>query len=299
LRHISILFFITVIFSFGDETYSYRKIKSGESIVITYDNNNGILDWDKTGKRIVFTSSLKGTKNLYYLDLMNLKFSSATKGFYTANYISDFIDKEKVYIPLTSSADTSYTCPKWSTSGNKVVSIGSYSSNNEIFYTNRATLKTIGTKIKNVITVNWKSNSEFYFVKENEPNNLYQINIKTRKDSLILTSSDNILGISKQKGILYLACKGGVLEYKRGSNKKEWYKMNINGNTVWNLGRLNFIVKNISGEAQIIDLNNGTTETLSIVDGDGDPALSKSTKFVAFYSKFLNGIVIKKLKNKY
>ena len=150
-----------------------------------------------------------------------------------------------------------------------------------------------------MVTVNWKSNSEFYYVKKEEPTKLYQINIKTKKDSLILTAPQEILGISKQKGTLYLACIGGVFEYKKNSGKKGWYKMNINGKTAWKLGRLNFIVKNINNEAQIIDLNNGTTEALFIGDGDGDPSLSKSSKFVAFYSKFLNGIVIKKLKDKY
>ena len=288
-----------IFFSFGKDINSYKTIKNGENLVITYDNNDGIIDWDKTGKRIVFTSSYTGTKNIYYIDLMSIKFSLTTKGFYTANYINEFIDKEKIYIPITSSVDTSYICPKWSTSGNRIVSIGIYPGTNEIFYTNRSTLKTIGTGIKNVVTVDWKSNSEFYFVKTTEPNKLYQINIKTKKDSLILTATQDILGISKQKGVLYLACNGGVLEYKKTTKKKEWYKMNINGKTAWKLGRLNFIVKNVNSEAQIIDLNNGTTETLFIGDGDGDPSLSKSLKFVAFYSKFLNGIIIKNLKHKY
>jgi Tol biopolymer transport system component len=295
LKKFLILFFILIFFSFRAEIYSYKTIKKGENILITYDVNEGIIDWDKTGKRILFTSSYTGTKNIYYLDMMNIKFSSATKGFYTANYINEFIEKEKVYIPITSANDTTFECPKWSPTSNRIVSIGSYSGINEIFFTNRSTLKTIATGLKNVITVHWKSNSEFFFVKKDEPKNLYQVNIKTRVDSLILTANQNILGISRQKGSLYLACDGGVIELKIDSNKKELYEMNINGKTAWKLDRLNFIVNNIDGDAQIIDLNNGTTKSLFIGDGDGDIALSRDEKFVAFFSKFLNGIVIKKL----
>lgn len=286
-------------FSFGSEVNSYKKIKNGENLVITYDDNEGIIDWDDSGNRIAFTSSYKGSKNIYYLDLMNINFSSVTKDFYTANYVSELIDKKKIYFPITSGIDTTFECPKWSASGNIILSIGIYSETSEIFHTNRSTLKTIGTGIKDVTTVCWKSNFEVYFVKKTEPENLYKVNIKTKTDSLILNAPQNILGISKQKGVIYLACNGGVLEYKKETKKQKWYKMNINGKTAWKLDRLNFIVKNINGEAQIIDLNNGTSEALFIGDGDGDPAMSDDKKYVAFYSNFLNGIVIKKLKSKY
>lgn len=286
-------------FSFGSEVNSYKKIKNGENLVITYDDNEGIIDWDDSGNRIAFTSSYNGSKNIYYLDLMNIKFSSVTKDFYTANYVSELIDKKKIYFPITSGIDTTFKCPKWSASGNIILSIGIYSETSEIFHTNRSTLKTIGTGIKDVTAVCWKSNFEVYFVKKTEPENLYKVNIKTKTDSLILNAPQNILGISKQKGVIYLACNGGVLEYKKETKKQKWYKMNINGKTAWKLDRLNFIVKNINGEAQIIDLNNGTSEALFIGDGDGDPAMSDDKKYVAFYSTFLNGIVIKKLKSKY
>jgi len=299
LKYLVIFFFTFIFFSFGSEVYSYKKIKNGENLVITFDDNEGIIDWDDSGNRIVFTSSYNGSKNIYYLDLMNIKFSSVTKDFYTANYISELIDKKKIYFPITAGIDTIFECPKWSSSGNRILSIGTYSETSEIFYTNRSTLKTIGTGIKDVATVCWKSNSEVYFVKKIEPENLYKVNLKTKKDSLILNASQNILGISKQKGVIYLACNGGVLEYKKETKKQKWYKMNINGKTAWKLDKLSFIVKNMNGEAQIIDLNNGTSEALFIGDGDGEPALSENKKYVAFYSKFLNGIVIKKLNNKY
>ena len=58
-------------------------------------------------------------------------------------------------------------------------------------------------------------------------------------------------------------------------------------------------VKNKNGQAQIMDLNNGVGKALFIGNEDGAPALSSSNNFVAFYSKFLNGIIIKKLKRKY
>ena len=286
-------------FSFGSEVNSYKKIKNGENLVITYDDNEGIIDWDDSGNRIAFTSSYNGSKNIYYLDLMNIKFSSVTKDFYTANYVSELIDKKKIYFPITSGIDTTFECPKWSASGDIILSIGIYSETSEIFHTNRSTLKTIGTGIKGVTAVCWKSNLEVYFVKKTEPENLYKVNIKTKTDSLILNAPQNILGISKQKGVIYLACNGGVLEYKKETKKQKWYKMDINGKTAWKLDRLCFIVKNINGEAQIIDLNNGTSNALFIGDGDGEPALSENKKYVAFYSKFLNGIVLQKLKNKY
>lgn len=286
-------------FSFGSEVNSYKKIKNGENLVITYDDNEGIIDWDDSGNRIAFTSSYNGSKNIYYLDLMNINFSSVTKDFYTANYVSELIDKKKIYFPITTGIDTTFECPKWSASGNIILSIGVYSDNREIFYTNRSTLRTVGTGIKNVVTVCWKSNSEVYFVKKTEPRSLYKANIKTKMDSLILNATQNILGISKQKGAIYLACNGGILEYKKETKRQKWYKMNINGKTAWKIDRLIFIVKNMNGEAQIINLNDGTSEALFIGDGDGEPALSENKKYVAFYSKFLNGIVLQKLKKKY
>jgi len=299
LKHFILYSLIVIFFSFEKGVHSYKTIKNNENIVVTYDNNEGIIDWDNNDKRILFTSSYTGTKNIYFLDLMKIKFSFATKDFFTANYLNDFTSKEKVYIPITSSIDTSYECPKWSASGNRILSIGKYSGTSEIFYTYISTLKTISTGIKGIVTANWKSNSELYYVKKNEQKNLYQFDLKSKKDSLILDSPQKIIGISKQKGILYLACEGGIIEYKKDTKEKNWYKMNINGKTAFKLDRLNFIVKNINGQAQIINLNNGTSEALFIGDGDGDPALSKSEKFIALYSKFLNGIVIKKLKKKY
>lgn len=295
MKKLLLFFGIVIIFSFGKDLYSYKSIPVGECLVITYDNNEGGIDWHPSDRRIVFTSPFSGTKNIYYLDLMNLKYSPVTKGFYTANYINDFIDKQEMYIPLTASKDTSYHDPKWSSNGDEILSLGDYSGTNEIFHTNRTTLKTKGTGIKNIVATNWKSLDEIYIVKKKDPKKLFFTSIKNKTDSLLLTAPENILGISKQKSVLYLACDGGVLEYKIETNKMDWFKMNVNGRTAWKLNRLNFIVKNRDGEAQIIDLNNGVSEALFIGDGDGDPALSSNNDFVAFYSKFLNGIIIKKL----
>lgn len=267
--------------------------------MLTYDTNSGGIDWDKNGRRIVFTSSFEGTQNIYYINLMNLKYSEATKGFYTADYINEFVDKKQIYIRVTAGKDTVYSDPKWSPKDGKILSIGTYKNENEIFYTNRITSKTIGTGIKNVVATNWKNNQEIYTVYKEKNNQLYSTSLAQKTDSLLLTAPSDILGISKQKGVLYIACNGGVLEYKTETKKTEWYKMNISGKTAWKLNRLNFIAKHTSGDAQIIDLNNGVTESLFMGEQDGDPALSRDKKFVGFYSDFLKGIVIKKLIKKY
>lgn len=299
MRKLILFFGLLITFSFLKDNYNYKFIDIGECLVVTSDNNEGGVDWHPSGEKIVFSSPCSGTQNIYYLDLLNLKYSPVIEGYYTANYINDFIDNREIYISLTDSKDTSYSEPKWSASGNKILSIGSYSGNNEVFCTNRTTLKTVGTGIKNISATNWKSLDELYIVKKEELRNLYLTSLNDKTDALILTAPENILGISKQKGILYLACNGGVLEYKTETKKQKWFKMNINGKTAWKLNRLNFIVKNKNGQAQIMDLNNGVGKALFIGNEDGAPALSSSNNFVAFYSKFLNGIVIKKLKRKY
>lgn len=285
--------------SFQSDVFSYRNIKEDECIVITYDNNNGGIDWDRGDKRIVFQSQYSGSSQVYFIDLMNLKYNAATKGFYTAEYINNLVNKNSIYVPLTDTKDTAHSMPKWSMDGARVLSIGSYNETNEVFITNRTTFKTIGTKVKNISSAHWKSNKELFIVKKDQPKRVYSINLKTLKDSLIVEADTTILGISKQKSTLYLACDGGVLEYKLNSSKKAWFAMHINGHSTGRLKRLNFVVKTKSGEAQIADLNNRKLHPLFVGEGDGSPVLSRSKKFVAFYSSFLNGIVIKKLNRKF
>lgn len=293
------LLILILCFGFISETYTYKNIQEDECIVLSSDDNDDIIDWDHTGRELTFTSKFTGTKNIYVLDLMNLKFTETTKGFHSASYLNEYIEKKEIYIPITSTKDTSHSSPIWSLNSNKILSIGEYQNTNEIFYTNRNTLKLVGTKIKDVICANWKNNYTFYYTKKEQPRKLYQKNIRNHKDSLLLEAKSNITGISNQKGKIYLTCKGGVLEYKPNRNTKEWYIMPVSGSTSWRLERLSFIVKSESGEARIHDLNNKVTHPLFIDEGDGSPSLSKNKKFVTFYSKFLNGIVLKRLKKKY
>lgn len=281
------------------QTPSYKNIKNDESIVLTYDDNDDIIDWNHSGKQLAFISSYTGTKNVYILDLLNLKYSESTKGFYSANHLNEIIEQKNIYIPITSTKDTSHSSPIWSPNSTRILSIGSYGESNEIFYTNRKSLKLIGTGIKNVVCANWKNNNTIYFTRKDQPRKLFTTSVSNPKDSLLLEADTTILGISNQKGILYIACEGGVLEYKPNTNKKEWYIMPVNGQSAWRLKRLSFVVKSISGEARIHDLNNKVTHPLFIGEGDGSPSLSKDKQYVTFYSKFLNGIILKRLKKNY
>lgn len=300
MRKIILSFFtLFIVYGFVSKVLYYKSIKEEESIVLTYDDNDDIIDWNHSGKQLAFISSFTGTKNVYVLDLTNLKFSESTKGFYSANHLNEIIDKKNIYIPITSTKDTAHSAPIWNPNSTRILSIGTYQNTNEIFYTSRKSLKLIGTGIKDVVCANWKNNNSIYFTKKNQPKKLFIKNIKSKSDSLLLETETNILGISNQKGTIYLACQGGVLEYKPNLNKKDWFIMPVDGNTAWRLNKLSFVVKSISGEARIHDLNNKVTHPLFIGEGDGSPSISKDKKFVTFYSKFLNGIILKRLKKNY
>jgi len=43
LKYLITLFLSSIFFSFGSEVYSYKMIKNGENLVITYDDNEGII----------------------------------------------------------------------------------------------------------------------------------------------------------------------------------------------------------------------------------------------------------------
>jgi hypothetical protein len=74
------------IFSFTpQDSYTYRNIQYGDYLAITYDNNQGELDWDNSSNNLAFVSSNNGKREIFYLNLPKIPVNSAGNGFYSAN----------------------------------------------------------------------------------------------------------------------------------------------------------------------------------------------------------------------
>ena len=295
----SIIISILFGFSFIQAHYTYRNIHYGDYLAITYDNNQGELDWDNSSNNLAFVSSNNGKREICYIDLHKLSVSSAGNGFYSANYLNELIGKENIYNSLFSSQDTAFYSPKWNKKGTKIMSIGKTKNQNEIFITSKKTKVLIGTKIKNVEAAHWKNDSTIYIVCTNNPNQLLEIRLQDKKKTILAETKFPIIGISKQNNSLLLTSKGGVSQFSATNNKLEWFKLPIKGNTVWRLAKLNFVGLNQNGNAQILDLNNANEHPFCYGDNNGPPAISGDKKFVAFYSEFFNGIIIKRIDKKF
>ena len=295
------LFIISIIigFSFIEGGYTYRNIQYGDYLAITYDNNQGELDWDNSGNNIAFVSSNNGRREIFYLNLNRLPINPAGNGFYSAEYLNKLNNKETIYNILFSSADTSFYAPRWSKKGNKIMSIGKTKNENEVFITNKKRKKLIGTKIKNVQAAHWKNDSTLYVVHKKKPNQLLEITLIDNKKKIIANTQFPIIGISKQNNSLLLTSRGGVSEFSIKNKTMEWFKLPIKGKTVWRLAKLNFVGLNQNGNAQILDLNNANEHPFCYGDNNGPPAISGDKKFVAFYSEFFNGIIIKRINKKF
>lgn len=298
---------ITILFLFGisfvEGGYDYKEIKYGESLVVTYDKNMGEIDWDNSGKKITFVSKSDGLSKIYYLSLFDLHINFTRNGFHSAQYINELVNKDRVFINVMGEGTkTAYSAPKWNATGRKILAIGKTKNETELFITTKIIQgkhQTKGTKIKNINTAHWKNDSTFYVVYSDKPKQLVEVSITTMKKKVLAESNLPIIGISKQNSVLNLASIGGVSEYFIGSKKIIWYDLPVNGTTIWRLGRLNFVGLNYSGSAQVLDLNNAITYPFSVGDNDGTPAISRDEKFVAFYSGFVNGIIIKRLDKKF
>lgn len=289
--------------SFVQGRYDYREIKYGESLVITYDNNMGEIDWDNSGKKITFVSSSDGLSKIYYLSLFDLPINFTRNGFHSAKYVNELINKDRVFKKVMGEGmDTAFSAPKWNITGRKILAIGKAKNETEIFVTDKILKgenKTSGTKIKNINAAHWKNDSTFYVVFSDKPKQLVEVSRNTKEKKILAESKHPIIGISKQKSALYLASRGGTSEYSFKTKKLIWYELPVNGTTIWKLGRLNFVGLNYSGCVQALDLNNAITYPFSVGDNDGPPAISRDKKFVAFYSGFVNGIIIKRLDKKF
>ena len=289
-----------VIFSFVPQSsYTYRNIQYGDYLAITYDNNQGELDWDNSSNNLAFVSSNNGKREIFYLNLPKTPVKSAGNGFYSANYLNELISKENVYNLLFSSNDTSFYSPKWNKKGNKIMSIGKTENENEIFITSKKTKELIGTKIKNVEAAHWKNDSTFYIVYQNNPNQLLEITVKDNQKKVVAETKFPIIGISKQNNTLLLTSRGGVSQFSIKNNSLEWFNLPIKGHTVWRLAKLNFVGLNQNGNAQVLDLNNAIEHPFCYGDNNGPPAISGDKKFVAFYSEFFKGIIIKRIDKKF
>ena len=67
----------------------------GDSLILTYDDNKGGLDWDNSGRRIAFESSFEESKNIYFIDFYDLPVTFSNNGFHYAKYINELILLEK------------------------------------------------------------------------------------------------------------------------------------------------------------------------------------------------------------
>ena len=285
--------------SFLSNRLPYKEIQYGDSLILTYDDNNGGLDWDNSGRRIAFESSFEESKNIYFIDFYDLPITFSRNGFHYARYINELTDRNSVYNPLAVARDTAFTSPKWSLTGKLLLSVGQYGLKNEVFISKRSTRKTLGTKIKNVAAANWKNDSILLIVKKDQPKQLLEISRKTLKSKVILNTEHNIIGISKQKNAIYLSSIGGVCELSYSTQKSIWFELPIKGQTTAKLGKLNFIGLDKNNSAEVLDLNNGTKHPFSVGEKDGSPVISKDEKFVAFFSGYINGIVIKRVDKKF
>ena len=139
----------------------------------------------------------------------------------------------------------------------------------------------------------------FYLVFKDKSKQLIEFNRINKKTRVILEAEHPIEGITKKTNTLFLACKGGAYKYSYNTKNLKWYKLPIQGKTVFQLSRLNFVGLNLNGSAQVLDLNNAITHSFSVGEKDGPPSLSNDEKFVAFYSGYVNGIVVKKIDKKF
>ena len=299
MRKLILVIILFISLSFTQRGLTYKEIMYGDTLVLTYDNNSGVIDWDKCGKNIVFESGSEQSKKIFYLNLYDLPINFSRNGFHSAKYVNELVDKYRVYVPLVGAKDTSFTSPRWNISGKKILSIGHYREENEIFLTEKYSRITQGTGIKNIETAHWKNDTVFYLVFKNNPNQLLEYNRVTKKKRIIAETNHSIDGISKQKNKLFLTCNGGAYEYSTDKGNLRWYKLPIKGKTVARLGRLNFVGLNQSGSAQVLDLNNATAHPFSVGEKDGPPSISYDKKFVAFYSGYVNGIVVKRIDKKF
>ncbi len=296
------LFIISTLFIFSftlQSTHTYRNIQYGDYLVITYDNNDGELDWDNSGNNLAFVSSNNGKSEIFYLNLPKIPVKSAGNGFYSANYLSELISKKNIYNLLFTSNDTSFYSPKWNKKGNKVMSIGKTENESEIFITAKKKQELIGTKIKNVIAAHWKNDSTFYIVHQNHPKQLSEITLRDKQKKVIAETKFPIISISKQNNSILLTSKGGVSQFSIKNNSLEWFNLPVKEHAVWRLAKLNFVGLNQNGNAQILDLNNAIEYPFCYGDNNGPPAISSDKKFVAFYSEFFKGIIIKRIDKKF
>ncbi len=286
-------------FSSAQENFTYRNIDYGDYLAITYDNKQGEIDWDNAGNNLAFVSSNNNVKTVFCLNLNRLTITSAGNGFYSADYLNEVISNKKVYLPLFSSEDTSFSDPKWNRKGSKILSIGKFDTENEIFITNKTPTLITGTKIKDVEAAHWKNDTTFFVVYKNNPNQLFETTLMNSHKKLIIETQFPIVGISKQNETILLTSKGGVSEFSIKNQSLKWFRIPIKGKTAWRLGRLNFVGLNKNGNAQILDLNNASTHPFCFGDNNGNPAISGDKKFVAFYSDSFKGIIVKRIDKKF
>ena len=299
MRNTLLVIALMISLSFTQRGLTYKEIKYGETLVLTYDNNHGVIDWDNAGRNIVFESGEENAKKIFYLNLYDLPINFSRNGFHSAKYVHELVDKYRVYVPLVGAVDTSFTSPKWNVTGNKILSIGKSKDENEIFITSKNTRITKASGLKNIETAHWKNDSVLYLVFKDNMKQLVEFNRFDKKNKVLIETEHPITGISKQFNSLFLACNGGTYKYAFNNKTLTWYKLPINGKTVSQLGRLNFVGLNTNGSAQVLDLNNAISYPFSVGEKDGPPAISKNKKFVAFYSGYVNGIVVKRIDKKF
>lgn len=299
MRNTILIILIIISLSFTQRGLTYKEINYGETLVLTYDNNHGVIDWDNAGQNIVFESGEENAKKIFYLNLYDLPINFSRNGFHSAKYVNELVDKYRVYVPLIGAKDTSFTSPKWNITGNKILSIGEYKDQNEIFITSKYTRTSKASGIKNIKTAHWKNDSVLYIVFKDKAKQVVEFNRYDKTNKVLIETNHPITGISKQFNTLFLSCNGGAYEYSFSNKALNWYKLPINGKTVSLLGRLNFVGLNLSGSAQVLDLNNAITYPFSVGEKDGPPAISKNKKFVAFYSGYVNGIIVKRIDKKF
>ncbi|MBI35912.1 MAG: hypothetical protein CMP67_11180 [Flavobacteriales bacterium] len=299
MRNLILILSIFTSVSFVENGYTYRNIHYGDYLAVTYDNNHGELDWDNSNSNLAFVTNTLENREIFYLNLNKLSISSGGEGFYSADYLNELTDKSNVYQPLFTAYDTSFFAPRWNSKGDKIMAIGKSKNENEIFITNKKSKILMGTKIKNVKAAHWKNDSTIYVVYENDLNKLNEIVLGEKKEKMVLETNQPIKGISKHSNSIFLISENGISEFSVKKQTVKWFKLPIKGNTGWRISKLNFVALNKNGNAQILDVNNATTHPFCYGDNNGPPALSHNKKFVAFYSEFFNGIIIKRIDKKF
>lgn len=295
MKSVKVLIAIIILLGFTKSNPTFKNLAVGDTFVVTNDEDNGLIDWNKNDTKIIFTSTFKGNSNIYMLDLRLIPFENSKDHFHQALYLDKFLDKSDVYLPLTTCKDTSFAQPKWS-NDKSILAIASFNNLNEILILNSANKKIKSTQIKRVLCADWKSQEEIFFVKNKEPRSLYVRNLTTNTDSLLLHSISDIRGINAQFNNLLITCKEGLLDYNFSKNSKDWYPLEQDGISSAKIDDLSFVVRTNKGSASIWDLNNGKETMLLAGEGDKSPTVSNNLKYATFYSAFLKGIIIKKIK---